>query len=51
MKEDGEKKHVKERQKKLQRYIKTLLKKEMKKGVSIIRNVRNGYLSIEEFII
>ena len=37
------------RQKKAEKDIKILLKK--KKGVSIIRNVRRSYLSIEEIII
>ena len=31
--------------------IKILLKKKKKKGISIIRNVRRSYLSIEEIII
>ena len=44
-------KEKEERRKRPEKDIKILLKKEKKKVVSIIKNVKRSYLSIEEIII
>ena len=57
-KKDSEEEHMKDiflikkiSKKRPKKYIKVLLKKKKKNGISTIRNVSRSYLSIEEIII